>query len=171
MPQPSSVTVFHLEMNERDAFRPSRVRPGFDVVIVDPPDSELNCRFYRAVGAQWEWNDRLDWSEDSWLSYVTRNEIRTYVGQLDGIDVGYFELEAQEGGNMEIVYFGLLPEYIGQGLGGVLLSAAIARAWEFSSTKRICVHTCTHDHKQALDNYRLRGFEVFRTDREPFTAD
>lgn len=171
MTRPSSATVFHLEMGERDAFRPSAIRPGFDVALVDSPDPELNRRFYCAVGAQWEWNDRLVWSEDAWLSHVSRDALRTYVGRLDGRDVGYFELEAQEAGNMEIVYFGLLPEYIGKGLGGSLLSAAIARAWEPSDTKRVWVHTCTHDHKRALDNYRARGFEVFKTEQEPLTAE
>jgi GNAT superfamily N-acetyltransferase len=167
----TSVTVFHLEMCGRNAFRPSAARPDFDAVIVDPPDPELNRRFYCSVGYQWEWTDRLSWSQNVWQRYVDRDVLKTFVGKLNGDDVGYFELEIQESGNVEIVYLGLLPEYIGKGLGGTLLSAAVERAWEFSGTERIWVHTCTHDHKHALDNYRARGFELFRVERGPLKAD
>ncbi len=76
------------------------------------------------------------------------------------------ELEAQAGGSVEIVYFGLLPEFIGQGLGGALLSAAVGRAWEVRDTKRVWVHTCSQDHENALSNYLARGFELFRTEEE-----
>jgi len=113
----------------------------------------------------------LSWSQDVWERYVDRDVLKTFVGQLNGDDVGYFELEAQLSGNVEIVYFGLLPEYIGKGLGGTLLSAAVDRAWAFSGTERVWVHTCTHDHKNALDNYRARGFELFRTEREPLQSE
>ena len=153
-------------MCERDAFQPSPVHLDFDVAIVDPSDFELNRRFYCSVGSQWDWTDRLNWSQDEWLNYVDRDVLKTYVGRLNGCDVGYFELEIQESGNIEIVLFGLLPQYIGKGLGGSLLSAAVDCAWEFSDTDRVWVHTCTHDHKHALDNYRARGFKLFRTELE-----
>ena len=88
----------------------------------------------------------------------------TYVAHFDGQEVGYFELESQKGGDVEIVYFGLLPDFIGRGLGGALLSAAVERAWEITDTRRVWVHTCTEDHKHALDNYRQRGFILFKTE-------
>ena len=163
----SSATIFHLEMCERNTFRPSPVRPDFDAVIVDSPDPDLNRRFYCSVGYQWAWTDRLSWSQDDWKRYAERDVLKTFVGQLNGCDVGYFELEIQKSGNVEIVLFGLLPQYIGKGLGGPFLSIAVERAWEFLDTERVWLHTCTHDHKHALDNYRARGFELFRTEREP----
>lgn len=167
----SPATVFYLEMRDRNAFRPSAARPGFDVTIVDPSDPEFNRRFYCSVGSQWDWTDRLSWSEDDWRPYVDRDVLKTFVGQLNGSDVGYFELEVQVSGNVEIVYFGLLPEYIGKGLGGPLLSAAVDRAWELPCTERVWVHTCTQDHKHALDNYRARGFKLFKTERKLLTAE
>ena len=85
---------------------------------------------------------------------------------MDGETVGFFELETQDAGNVEIAYFGLLPEFIGQGLGGPLLTATIERAWQLPNTRRVWVHTCTKDHKHAIDNYRNRGFEVFKTEQE-----
>ena len=154
-------------MCKRAAFQPSPAVADFEAVLVDPPDPEFNRRFYCSVGSQWDWTVRLSWSEDDWQRYVGRDVLKTFVGRLSGDDVGYFELEAQESGNVEIVYFGLLPEYIGKGLGGPFLSLAVERSWEFLGTERVWVHTCTHDHKHALDNYRARGFELFKTERKP----
>jgi len=134
---------------------------------VDPPDPEINRSYYRAVGSAWHWTDRLSWSPQDWQSYVNSSALKTFVGKLDSVEVGYFELEAQNSGNVEIVYFGLLPEYIGKGLGGPFLSAAIERAWKFQSVARVWVHTCTQDHERALKNYQARGFRIFKTELEP----
>ncbi|WP_253160741.1 GNAT family N-acetyltransferase [Stieleria tagensis] len=139
--------------------------PGFEVEPVAPPDEKLNRSFYRAVGAQWQWTDRLGWSDADWHQYVHRDELKTWIGRLDGQPAGYFELESQCDGNLEIVYFGLLPDFIGRGLGGPLLSAAIACAWDVPGTWRVWVHTCSEDHQNALENYRKRGFEIFKTER------
>ncbi len=157
--------VYHLQMRDKKWFRPKAGPPGFEVTQVVPPDPALNRRFYGDVGSQWEWTDRLPWSEDDWRRYVHRAALRTWVGQWHGQWVGYFELESQDDGDVEIVYFGLLPRFIGRGLGGPLLSGAVQRAWDTPGTRRVWVHTCTRDHRHALDNYRQRGFEVFRTER------
>ena len=159
-----STTIYHLEMLEREAFCAKAAPPSLEVAMVAPPNPELNRKFYRNVGAPWEWTDRLQWSEDDWHRYVHRDALRTWVGRLDGQSVGYFELESQSDGNIEIAYFGLLPEFIGRGIGGPLLSAAIECAWDVPNARRVWVHTCTQDHKNALDNYRKRGFEVFKTE-------
>jgi ribosomal protein S18 acetylase RimI-like enzyme len=164
MQDPSSgTTIHHLEMCDPTAFRPKAGPPGFTVVVVTPPNPALNRRFYCSVGASWEWTDRLEWSERDWNRYVRRDALKTWVGRLQGQAVGYFELESQSDGDMEITAFGLLPEFIGQGLGGPLLSAAVRYAWAEPGTRRIWVHTCTRDHHHALGNYRKRGFRVFKT--------
>jgi GNAT superfamily N-acetyltransferase len=100
------------------------------------------------------------------MGYLDRAELETWVGYRSGTPAGYFELERQVdpsgGAAVEIVYFGLLPGFIGHGLGGRLLSAAIDRAWEMvAGAGRVWVHTCDLDHPQALANYQARGFEVF----------
>ena len=128
-----------------------------------PPNANLNRDFYQAVGKLWEWTDRLRWSENDWRRYVHRATLETWVGRFHGQTAGYFELEVQEMGNIEIKYFGLLSEFIGQGLGGPLLTAAIERAWAIPMTRRLWVHTCTSDHERALDNYLQRGFKLFKT--------
>lgn len=160
-------TVFHLEMLERSAFQPSRIRPGLEADVVDPPNPEINRRYYRSVGSPWRWTDRLSWSLEDWQNYANRDSLKTFVGRLDGLEIGYFELEIQDSGNLEIVYFGLLPDHIGKGLGGPFLSAAVEQAWNLPRTTRVWVHTCTQDHKHALENYQARGFKVFKTELEP----
>ncbi len=66
---------------------------------------------------------------------------------------------------VEIAYFGLLPDFIGRGLGGALLTSAIENAWTWSPTpSRIWVHTCNRDHPFALANYQARGFAIYKVE-------
>jgi GNAT superfamily N-acetyltransferase len=85
------------------------------------------------------------------------------VAYASGTPAGYFELERQHDAAVELAYFGLLPRFIGQGIGGHLPTAAITRAWEMGA-RRVWVHTCTLDHPQALSNYQARGFRIVRVE-------
>jgi GNAT superfamily N-acetyltransferase len=104
----------------------------------------------------------LSWSDERWQEYIDQPGLQTWIGYLDDAEVGYFELDRQPATGVEIAYFGLLPEFIGRGLGGALLTEAIRRAWQLG-TKRVWVHTCTLDHPQALSNYLARGLEIYQT--------
>jgi GNAT superfamily N-acetyltransferase len=157
-------TIYHLEMKDRRKFLPKVVPEGFSVSRVIPPEPLFNARLYREVGGGWQWTDRLSWSDDDWERYATREVLETWRAEYRGEEAGYFELEVQEGGNVEILYFGLLPTMIGKGLGSAMLSMAIERAWAIPGAKRVWVHTCTEDHEHALVNYQRRGFEVFKVE-------
>ncbi|YCM46000.1 GNAT family N-acetyltransferase [Verrucomicrobiaceae bacterium 227] len=157
-------TIYHLEMRDRSEFCPKGTPGGFVVACVSPLEPAFNARLYREVGGAWEWTDRLSWSEEEWANYAGREVLETWRAEFHGEEAGYFELERQEGGDIEILYFGLLPVMIGRGLGSVMLSLAISRAWAILETKRVWVHTCTEDHEHALANYRKRGFEVFKVE-------
>lgn len=161
----ATTTIYHLEMLDRGAFRPKPAPPRFGVSKVSPADPALNRSYYARVGAPWRWTARLAWSDERWRRYVLRDALGTWIGRAGDDPVGYFELESQAGGDVELAYFGLLPEFIGRGLGGPLLSAAVERAWRLPGTRRLWVHTCTDDHAHALDNYLGRGFELFKTER------
>lgn len=165
MPLSEELIVYYLEMTDTRLFLPKAFPPDFNVVKVDPPTISLNKKFYQSVGEIWRWTDRLNWTVDRWFKYVNNPNLETWVGNLYNDPVGYFELKKQSGGDVKIVYFGLLPKYIGKGLGGPLLSAAVERAWEMPDTLRVWVHTCTRDHKYALDNYLKRGFRIYKTDK------
>ena len=158
------VTTTYLEMTDRTCFRPSQPSAvEFQLVRVELPCPELNRFLYAAVGADWCWYSRLAWDYAQWLAYLDRPELETWVAYVAGTPAGYYELERQSCGDVEIKYFGVMPGFIGKGIGGALLSEAIARAWEMDAG-RVWVHTCTLDHPQACRNYQARGFEIFKTE-------
>jgi GNAT superfamily N-acetyltransferase len=159
------VTITYLEMTGRDQVVPLGAERRLDVRRAEVPLPELNRFFYVAVGSEWWWHERLGWDREQWLAWVDRPELETWVGYRSGTPAGYFELEAQPGGQVQIAYFGLLPSFIGQGLGTELLAAAVARAWEVA-TSRVWVHTCTLDHPRALANYEARGFRVYASEKK-----
>lgn len=158
----TEVTITYIEMTSPADLKPSRLsRKGVAFVRIDPPMPELNRFFYTAVGGDWYWIDRLPWSYQKWLDYVSRSELETWMLAVDGVPAGYVELEWQDGGNVEVAYFGLLPPFIGQGLGGHLLTVAVERAWA-RGARRVWLHTCTLDHPNALTHYLARGFRIYR---------
>lgn len=156
------VTVTYLEMTSAAQVVPLVGERRLDVRRAELPCPELNRFFYVAVGSEWWWHDRIAWDRDRWLAWVDRPDLETWIGYLSGTPAVYFELEAQPGGQVELVYFGLLPSFIGRGLGPELLDAAVQRAWKIA-TRRVWVHTCTLDHPRALANYQARGFRIYDT--------
>lgn len=155
------IVTHHLEMTDPSQLVPAR-QPAtmFFLVQVEIPCPPLNRFLYTAVGGDWYWLDRLGWSYAQWHSYLERDGVETWVAYVSGTPAGYFELETQAGGNVEIVYFGLLPQFIGHGLGGALLTATVERAWALGA-HRVWLHTCSLDHPNALPGYQARGFRVF----------
>jgi GNAT superfamily N-acetyltransferase len=79
---------------------------------------------------------------------------------VEGVPAGYAELDRREAPDTELAYFGLLPEFIGRGLGRYLLDWAIRHAWR-ARPRRIWVHTCDFDHPRAIAVYRKSGFRVY----------
>lgn len=157
------VTIFHLEMTSPEDFRPGQPAADLEIRRAYIPSPELNRFFYTAVGGDWHWTDRLGWTWDQWMAYLDRPGLETWIGSIEGTPAGYFELEAQPEGNVELKYFGLLPRFFGRGLGGVLLTAAVERAWEMGA-RRVWLHTNTVDGPAALRNYETRGFRVFKSE-------
>jgi GNAT superfamily N-acetyltransferase len=134
-----------------------------EIVRAEIPCPELNRFLYTAVGTDWWWYSRLPWDRARWLSYLDRSDLETWVAYRSGTPAGYFELERQATGDVEIAYFGLLPKFIGKGLGAYLLTVATRRAWDMGA-KRVWVHTCDLDHPRALANYQARGFRIFQVE-------
>lgn len=148
-------------MTSAAEFRPSAAADQhFRVREVLPRDWQLNRLLYLSVGERWGWTDKRRWSDERWQAYVNSDALRTFLGEHNGDIAGYFELHRQNR-DVEIAYFGLVPEFIGRGLGGALLTTAIEQAWQWNAT-RVWVHTCSLDHPSALANYEARGFRVYR---------
>ena len=98
----------------------------------------------------------------NWIDYVSNEKVETYILRTKDDLIGYFEL-IFEGNNCELAYLGILEEYIGKGLGGFLLSEALKVG--LKKSKRVWVHTCSLDHKNALKNYISRGMEIFKEEK------
>ncbi len=135
-----------------------------NITKIDPNDFQLNKFFYKQIGKNHKWVDRLIWSDKVWSDYSSVNGVKTYVLKEKDELVGYFEqIFSKENLDCEIAYFGILEEYVGKKLGGYLLSEAIKKSFEIGS-KRVWAHTCSLDHKHALNNYISRGMKVFQTE-------
>ena len=137
---------------------------SYFIDLVEPSDFQLNKFFYKKVGKNYHWIDRLVWTEKQWIEYVSHKNVKTYVLKNEKNYVGYFELIFhKEKNEVEIAYLGLLEEYQNKKLGSYLLSAAIKNSFK-EKPQRVWVHTCSLDHKNALNNYIARGMKVFKTE-------
>jgi GNAT superfamily N-acetyltransferase len=134
------VTTTYLEMTRRQDLCPApRSAIPFQLVRVEIPCPELNRCLYTAVGARWWWYSRLSWDYARWLANLDRPDLETWIAYVSGTPAGYFELERQHDDAVELAYFGLLPRFIGRGIGGHLLTSAIARTWDMGA-QRVWVH-------------------------------
>jgi GNAT superfamily N-acetyltransferase len=160
----TDVTIKFLEMTSPGELRPKRASvEGVTVARVPQPMPELNRFFYQAVGANYGWFERLDWSLAQWREYAGQPDIETYVLAVGGIPAGYFELLHHRSGDVEIKYFGLIGSFIGKGLGAHMLTAATEAAWA-AGARRVILDTCSLDHPNAFAHYVARGFKLYRTD-------
>ena len=160
----AALTTYYLEMTDPIQLHPARrVVEDFAVERSQIPYGALNRFFYHTVGAAWRWTDRLPWSDEEWQAYAEGPGLETWIGYVQGTPAGYFELARQEGNQVEVAMFGLLPPFVGSGVGGALLTAALRRAWE-EGTQRVWLHTCSWDHPHALANYQARGLQVYNTE-------
>ncbi|MFE4536846.1 GNAT family N-acetyltransferase [Streptomyces scopuliridis] len=166
-----SVTTWSLEQTSPDDLRPAAAPPGeVRIVRAEVPSAEFSRFLYTAVGGDVSWYDRLSLTREQWQKTIAAPGVETWVAYERGTPAGYMELAAQDGGTVEIVYFGLIPEFRGRRIGGHLLSYGVARAWDLAGrwpgtepTKRVWLHTCSKDGPHAMDNYLRRGFRLFDT--------
>ncbi|MCH7624399.1 MAG: GNAT family N-acetyltransferase [Chloroflexi bacterium] len=129
--------------------------------IQAPPSPELSESLYKAVGGDWLWFERLPWGKKEWSDYVLRPDVETWTLLVEETMAGYAEFVIHEDNSVEIAQFGLVPGFIGQGLGGHMLTLAVEEAWR-KRPDRVWLHTSSFDHPHALENYQARGFRIFK---------
>ena len=137
---------------------------NYSIELVEPKDFQLNKFFYKNIGKNCQWIDRLVWTDFDWTKHISDEKLSTHILKNKDEIAGYFELLYDQNiKESEIAYFGILEEYLGKKLGGYLLSEAIKYSFLLGS-KRIWVHTCSLDHKNALNNYLSRGMKIFKSE-------
>jgi GNAT superfamily N-acetyltransferase len=154
--------ITYLEMTEK----PGRLlRPTPHAKLALLRAEHCTVSFYRylysTVGEPWIWYLRRLWSDAQLGDYLARPEIEVFVLYVAGVPAGYYELERAPSGETELCYFGLVPDFIGRGLGLYFLQAAVDNAW-VGATQRLWVHTSTFDHPRALGLYQRAGFRVYQ---------
>ena len=136
----------------------------YSLNLLEPQNFQLNKFFYKNIGKKHKWIDRLVWTENQWIDYVSSEKVKTYVLKHKGDLAGFFELIFHsEENEVEIAYFGILEEFQNKKLGSYLLSQAIQKSFK-RDIDRVWVHTCSLDHKNALNNYIARGMKIFKTE-------
>ena len=153
----------YLEINSLEELNETNIlSEDYSIEIVEPRDFQLNKFFYKNVGKNHHWIDRLIWTDQQWSNYTSDNKVKTYILKNKDDLAGYFELIShKDKKEVEIAYLGLLEEYYNKKLGSYLLSAAIRNSFS-DKTKRVWVHTCSLDHQNALNNYLSRGMKIFK---------
>ena len=153
----------YLEINSLEELNETNIlSEEYSIKIVEPKDFQLNKFFYKNVGKNHHWIDRLIWTDQQWSNYTSDNKVKTYILKNKDDLAGYFELIShKDKKEVEIAYLGLLEEYYNKKLGSYLLSAAIRNSFS-DKTKRVWVHTCSLDHQNALNNYLSRGMKIFK---------
>ena len=153
----------YLEINSlEDLNAVNKPTDEYFVKLIEPIDFQLNKFFYKTIGKKHKWLDRLVWSEEKWINYLSNENVKTYILYCNADLAGFFELIFhKDNKEVEIAYFGILEEYQNKKLGSFLLSEAIKKSF-IENVNRVWLHTCSLDHKHALNNYISRGMKIFQ---------
>ncbi|CAN1595019.1 NAT_SF domain containing protein [Candidatus Pelagibacterales bacterium] len=167
-----SIDRFYLHLISRNDLTSSNCKEkNLEVILEKEPTVDF-CKFlYKEVGRDFFWRDRLKWSDQDWLNYISNDFFKLYILKKNNELAGYYELLYDPKiPSMEIPYFGIFKEFFGKGIGGYLLTDAILTSFN-QKINKVWVHTCTLDHPNALKNYLARGMKVFKTEKIFFNPE
>ena len=143
---------------------------SFKIIQSDKKDYEINKFFYRQIGKDHFWRDRLVWTDKQWLKYTSNPLLETWIFKYINNDlIGYYEIEKHNNKEFELINMGILSEFRSKGFGSLLLNHVLKQSSD-NKAKKVWVHTCSLDHKFALANYLSRGFKVFKKEQIDFVA-
>ena len=160
------INRFYLEIKNIEELKKVNLENNeLKVKLLKKIDFNLNKFFYKQIGQNHRWTDRLSWNDNMWVNYVSDKSVNTFVLMYNKNLAGYFErIYNKQSNEFEIAYFGILHEYRNKKFGAYLLSKAIELSFK-DGAKRVWVHTCTFDHKNAIKNYLSRGMKIFKEEK------
>lgn len=152
-----------LKLENKESFIAKKSR--FDKIQLVQMNHEhlLYYLLYSKVGENYQWNERLVWDKDKLINYLNDRNTYFFIGIHNNEIIGFADINLEEHQFAEIKYFGLLPNFIGQGLGGLFLSSLIEKCFELHASG-VFLKTCKNDHPNAMANYKARGFKVVGND-------
>lgn len=156
-----SIKTTHLQMLARPDRTAPLPRDGLAVVQAKKPTIAYYRFLYDTVGRAYDWTTRAKLSDAELAALIHDPRMEVHVLMAEGVPAGFAELDRRIENEIELVQFGLMPEFIGQGLGRYFLHWTVDKAWSYGP-KRFWLHTCTKDHPAALPNYLKAGFTIFK---------
>ena len=167
------VDRFFLELKKESSvknFSSPLLNSGLKIVKEKKGDFEKNKFFYKQIGADHFWRDRLVWTDRDWSKYVSNPNLETWIMKKKGDLIGFYELEFHKNKNeIELINLGILKEFRSQKYGSLILKHMIKESFK-RKINRVWVHTCSLDHKFALNNYLSKGFKIFKEEKINFVA-
>lgn len=121
---------------------------------------------YHTVGSPYLWWQRRELDDEALAAIVHDERVEILVLQVDGVPAGFAELDRRRTGEVELAYFGLMPEYVGQGLGLPFLGRVLEHVWMSDDVERVTVHATSTDHPRAILVYQRLGFAPYDEERE-----
>ena len=159
--------ITFLEMRARPDRLLVQARPGVEVRRAVQPTASFYRYLYDTIGADWTWWSRRLMDDDELFDIIHNPLVEVNILWVGSVPAGLIELDRRSEPAIELLYFGLIPDFVGKGLGRYALDWAIDRAWSFCPS-RVWVHTCDLDHPNALAVYQKAGFVIYdrQKDRE-----
>ncbi len=160
-PHVLEVTVTYLEMTKHPKLPPPPAPAiSYRVERVDKPSVQFYRYLYNVVGEPWLWHERRKVGDAALAEILDDPALSLLVAYAEGEPAGYAELTGASRPDIELAYFGIVPKFIGKGLGPTLLHTAVEAAWQ-RAPRRLWVHTCSLDHPKALGCYERAGFKIY----------
>jgi GNAT superfamily N-acetyltransferase len=155
------LTVYYLELLAPPRRFVPAPRNGLAVLHVRSPSVAYYRFLYDAVGREYHWLSRRKLSDEELSTAIQNPRNELHVLHVDGSPAGFAELDRRQQDEIELLQFGLMADYIGQGLGKWFLQWTIDKVWSYAP-KRFWLHTCTLDHPAALPTYQKAGFVLYQ---------
>ncbi|MCK6543028.1 GNAT family N-acetyltransferase [bacterium] len=163
-----SVVTTYLAMHQKPSIETLAMPPDCVIIRAENPTVKFYRFLYDAVGADWNWIDRKKMADEELAEETQDALVEVYVLYDRGVPAGYAEIDRRIAGEIELKYFGIIPEFISKRYGRFLLTWIIEKAWQYKP-QRFWVHTCSLDHPRALPLYQKLGFEIYKTETHTVT--
>jgi GNAT superfamily N-acetyltransferase len=155
------IITWYLEMHKP----PERVAPraepaGLRIEHCLSPTLSFYYYLVITIGERWAWAGPRTKTPEENRAIIADPAVYLFVPYMNGVPAGMAEVHTHKHPEVELMYFGLVPEFIGKGLGSVMLSWTIDRVFRMGA-ERFWLHTCSLDSPQALEVYKKAGFTVY----------